>query len=254
VENFLRYVLQHDVCPEYNQNVESALQICKQAREEWPALIQLQQDLPGCFNLAAGELFSSVGANEWSFLSFSRPDGFDPKTTFLAVCALRGEVVTLDQFSQGKVEASKEQSYCVEVTAVERAAASIQERFSALRIEGIGYGIEAVGKVFFKPAIIEDEWETLNMPALPTGKDTWVYLEDSLLTNVFPKMKMDITLVELNTGIRFIKTISRIVPSFYTFLPQQMMRHYKQPRDDDRPAPSVQNPEAQEEHSATDMS
>jgi hypothetical protein len=58
----------------------------------------------------------------------------------------------------------------------------------------------------------------------------------------------------LNTGIRFIKTISRIVPSFYTFLPQQMMRHYKQPRDDDRPAPSVQNPEAQEEHSATDMS
>ncbi|EFY86113.1 hypothetical protein MAC_07847 [Metarhizium acridum CQMa 102] len=231
VENFLRYVLLHEVCPEYKDNIESALQVCNQARQEWPALNKLTADLPGCFNLAATELFSSAAVGDWSFLSFSRPAGFDPKTVFLAVCALCDEAFTLDQFYQDRVEASKECTYTLEVTSSD-------------------YDIEPVGKVFFKPAIIEDEWETPSMHIPPQDANIWVYLEYSLLANVVPKMKMDITLVELNTGIRFIKTIRRIVPSFYTFLPQQMMRHYKQPRDDDRPAPSVHDPGAEEGQSA----
>ncbi|OAA38817.1 Argonaute complex, subunit Arb1 [Metarhizium rileyi] len=247
VENFLRYVLLHEVCPEYKENVESALQICGQAREEWPALNELRANLPGCFNLAATELFSSVAASDWSFLSFSRPADFDPKTAFLAVCALRGETSTLEQFMNGHVEALKEHTCTLEVTRLERPSTLIRDKFCALRIEGSDYNIEAVGKVFFKPAVIEDGWETPSISISPQDTDIWVYLEDSLLVSIWPKTKMDITLVELNTGIWFIKTISRIVPSFYTFLPQQMMRHYKQPRDDDRPAPSVNDPTADRE-------
>ncbi|KAG8410038.1 hypothetical protein J3458_019109 [Metarhizium acridum] len=250
VENFLRYVLLHEVCPEYKDNIESALQVCNQARQEWPALNKLTADLPGCFNLAATELFSSAAVGDWSFLSFSRPAGFDPKTVFLAVCALCDEAFTLDQFYQDRVEASKECTYTLEVTSVERPSSLTLDKFAALLIEGSDYDIEPVGKVFFKPAIIEDEWETPSMHIPPQDANIWVYLEYSLLANVVPKMKMDITLVELNTGIRFIKTIRRIVPSFYTFLPQQMMRHYKQPRDDDRPAPSVHDPGAEEGQSA----
>ncbi|KHN98472.1 Argonaute complex, subunit Arb1 [Metarhizium album ARSEF 1941] len=247
VENFLRYVLLHEVCPEYKDDVESALQICGQARQEWPAVNRLMGGLPGCFNLAATELFSSVAASDWSFQSFSRPADFDPKTVFLAVCALSNEAFTLDHFVQGRVEEVEKQCHTLEVVRVERPSPSVLDKFAALRIEGIDCKIEPVGKVFFKQAMIEDDWETPNTPISSQGTtNTWVYLEDSLLANVLTGMKMDMTIVELNTGIRFIKTIQRIVPSFYTFLPQQMMRHYKPPRDDDRPAPSVDNPGAEE--------
>ncbi|EXV06578.1 argonaute siRNA chaperone (ARC) complex subunit Arb1 [Metarhizium robertsii] len=246
VENFLRYVLLHEVCPEYKDNIQSALQVCNQARQEWPALNQLTAELPGYFNLAATELFSSVAVGDWSFLSFSKPSSYDPKTVFLAVCALCDEDFTLDEFHQDRVEASKECTYTLEVTSVEGPCSLTLDKFASLLIEGSDCGVSPVGKVFFKPAIIEDEWETPSMHISPQDANIWVYLERSLLTHVMPKMKMDITLVELNTGIRFIKTIHRIVPSFYTFLPQQMMRHYKQPRDDDRPAPSVHDTGAEE--------
>ncbi|KID99524.1 Argonaute complex, subunit Arb1, partial [Metarhizium majus ARSEF 297] len=246
VENFLRYVLLHEVCPEYKDNIESALQVCNQARQEWPALNQLTAELPGYFNLAATELFSSVAVGDWSFLSFSKPSWYDPRTVFLAVCALCDEDFTLDEFHQGRVEVSKECTYTLEVTSVEGPCSLTLDKFASLVIEGSDYGVSPVGKVFFKPAIIEDEWETPSIHISPQDANIWVYLERSLLTNVMPKMKMEITLVELNTGIRFIKTIHRIVPSFYTFLPQRMMRHYKQPRDDDRPAQSVHDTGAEE--------
>lgn len=242
VENFLRYVLHHEVCPEFNDSVTTALQVCKQAREEWPVLMRLEGDLPGCFNLAATELFSSVESSDWSFLTFSPPGGFDPKTTFLAVCALCDESTTLDEFTQGSLKASRQQSYTMEVSKIELPSSSMLDKFAALRIEGSGYNIEPVGKVFLEPTVIEDGWENPKGGDSPQDRSIWVYLEVSLLANVVPKMKMDITLIELSTGIRFIKTISRIVPSFYTFLPQQLMRHYKQPRDDDRPAPSIHDP------------
>lgn len=246
VENFLRYVLHHEVCPEYTENIESALQVCQQAREEWPALNQLGCGLPGYFNLAATELFSSVTPGDWSFLSFSRPDGFDPKMTFLTVCALRDEPATLEGFIKGSVKVLREYSCSMQVVTVERPSRCILDLFSALQIDGIGHNVDSVGKVFFKPAMIEDEWEKPEVSMSSTDTKTWVYLEDSLLANIVPKMKMDITFIELDTGITFIKTISRIVPSFYTFLPQQMMRHYKRPREADRPAPSVHNPLAED--------
>ncbi|KAG6037760.1 hypothetical protein E4U41_004789 [Claviceps citrina] len=248
VENFLRYVLQHDVCPEHQKNVESALLTCHQARKEWPMLIQLRRDLPGHFNLAAAECFSAADPGDWSLLSFPRPENFDAKAEFLAVCALCGEMETLDAFASGRLAATTEEyARVVQVARVQRPSDSLVENFSALRIQGGSHAVEPVGRLYFEAAVIEDEWAQPTMPSVPETEDQlWVYLEDRLLANIMPGMKMEIQFVQLTTGLRFIKTISRIVPTFYTFLPQQMMKHYKPVRDNDRPAPSIHDPVAEE--------
>lgn len=253
VEHFLRYVLQHDVCPEYQDDVESALLVCQQARKECPMLNRLSHDLPGHFNLAATECFSTMEPGDWSLLSFTRPENFDAKAVFLATCALCGEMETLNHYSNGDLEPAKELTWTVQVTETRRPSDSLVQKFAALCIEGSSHAVEPVGKLFFKTAVIEDEWEQPEMPRLLKNDQLWIYLEDRMLANITPGMRMEMKVIELNTGIRFVKTISRLVPSFYTFLPQQMMKHYKPPRENDRAAPSVHDPSAEDVHIAREL-
>ncbi|KAJ6779715.1 hypothetical protein PWT90_10408 [Aphanocladium album] len=66
VENFLRYVLQHDVCPEHAEDVRAALAVCARARDEWPRLRRFKSLLPGRFNLAAAQTFGVHDEADWA--------------------------------------------------------------------------------------------------------------------------------------------------------------------------------------------
>lgn len=238
IENFLKYVMHHDVCPEYKEDLSCALDMCCQAREEWPMLKALRDGLPGYFNMAAVELFSSVGPSDWSFISFSRPNDFDPEAIFCAVCALQGEIVALDRYAVNEVRVVNEYCCTVEVIKVHPADEATKERFARLQIQDHSRGIEPVGKMLVKPAFIEDDWEQT-----PTSTDKdgeyWLFLENSLLSNIKSGMKFTLKIGTLNVGISYIKSMINAVPTFYTFLPQQMMKHYRQPGENERPAPSV---------------
>lgn len=216
-------------------------------------LNRLSDDLPGHFNLAATECFSTMEPGDWSLLSFTRPENFDAKAVFLATCALCGEMETLNHYSNGDLEPAKELTCTVQVTETRRPSDSLVQKFAALCIEGSSHAVEPVGKVFFKTAVIEDEWEQPEMLRLLKNDQLWIYLEDRMLANITPGMKMEMKVIELNTGIRFVKTILRLVPSFYTFLPQQMMKHYKALREHDRAAPSVHDPSAEDGHIAREL-
>ncbi|KAG5922729.1 hypothetical protein E4U42_005370 [Claviceps africana] len=252
VEHFLRYVLQHDVCSEYQDDVEAAMRVCRQARRELPMLNRFYCDLPGLFNLGAAECSSTADPEDWSLLSFPRPDDMDAKSAFLAACALCGETETLERFASGTLSAVEDHTRTVKVTHVERAPDDLVDKFAALRIQGSSHTIEPVGRLSLEPAVIEDEWEQPDAPALEAGGPLWVYLEHGLLANLLPGMKMEVRLVQLSTGIRFIKSVLRVVPTFYTFLPQQMMKHFKPARENDRAAPSVHDPVLEEADVAQD--
>jgi hypothetical protein len=55
-------------------------------------------------------------------------------------------------------------------------------------------------------------------------------------------MKMALTIRQLDNGFRFVNNLVHIVPSFYTFLPQELMRYFKPPRANERPGPSIHSP------------
>ncbi|KAM4058880.1 argonaute siRNA chaperone (ARC) complex subunit arb1 domain-containing protein [Hirsutella rhossiliensis] len=250
-ENFLKYILHHDVCPEYEDDVKRALRLCTDAREEWPLLDELQHSLPGAFHLSAIDLFSPPSPEDWNCSSLRLPEGFDAKAIFYSACALLGEVEVLKAAQQGRLGIAKEHTCALEVVEIQQPRADVAERFGRLEVADSKLRAGPIGKAFFKPTTIEDGWET-PVIASPYGESggSWLYFEQSLLANMRPGMKMALTIVELDAGIRFVKAVTDVVPTFYTFLPQVLMKYYKQPRVNERPAPSVQDPHAEEEQQA----
>lgn len=246
VANFLRYVLQHDVCPEYEADVKRALQLCSDAKEEWPAVNALLASLPGAFNLAATDLFSPPVPGDWACPAHPRPDDLEPKTVFYGVCAFLGEDEALASAQRRGPKAVDEYECTMQVVDVQRPSADLAAQFKRLRVGGSTFKLEPVGKAQLRPAMIEDGWVTPARP-VPVGEQgLWLFFEDSILANLRPGMKMALVVVELDVGISFVKAIRNLVPTHYTFLAQELMKHYKVPRVNERPAPSVRDPGAEE--------
>ncbi|UNI16824.1 hypothetical protein JDV02_003223 [Purpureocillium takamizusanense] len=239
VANFLRYVLQHDVCPEYEDDVKRALQLCSDAKDEWPAVDAVRSSVPGAFNLAAADLFSPADPGDWTIPIHSRPENFDPKAIFYASCALLGLVEVFDLIEFRQPVPIKETRCAVEVTRIERATADIIERFKQLKIGDGEPGLAPIGRVCVRPTSIEDGWDHPSGPAPVDSDNMWLFFEDAILANMREGMKMAVVIIELEVGFRFVKACSNVVPTFYTFLPQELMKHYKMPRVNERPAPSV---------------
>ncbi|KAF5002098.1 hypothetical protein FGRMN_581 [Fusarium graminum] len=241
IENFLRYVLQHDVCPEYEDDVNSALKVCETATVEWPMVRKLYALLPGYFNLAAAELFcpEATTKDSWSFQQFHRPENFDATSVFFSAFALMDEPRLFENLTTKKPSITREFTCTLELVQVFRPDEDIVKRVKSLIIGDKAAQQVPIGKATFKQGVIEDDWEH---PVLGWPIDEEVmtlFFDDTLLATMVPGMKLTATICELDAGLRFIKTVEIVVPSFYVYLPQEMMRYYKEPKETDRPAPSV---------------
>ena len=60
IRNFLNYVLYHDVCPEYVEQINAAKRLCDQGERELWAVSQNVTKLPGNFNRACSELYGGL--------------------------------------------------------------------------------------------------------------------------------------------------------------------------------------------------
>ncbi|RFU80140.1 hypothetical protein TARUN_2055 [Trichoderma arundinaceum] len=243
VENFLRYVLHHDVCPEYEEDVKGAMRVCLAAKNEWPMLNSLQTALPGLFNLAATELFSKPDLNAWAFHLFKVPKGFDAKAVFYSAIAMLDDPKTFEHLVGNSVELLRQYECTLEITAVDPPTEEMTERFKRLAIDTCNkakkFKLMPIGKVTLKPATIEDGWVNPDMPHPLEGKEIDLYFEYDILANLRSGMKMALEIGELGAEFRFVRRILKIVPSFYTFLPQELMRGLKQPAENERPGPSI---------------
>lgn len=256
IENFLRYVLQHDVCPEYEGDVKEAIKLCATAKDEWPLLNSLQTSLPGLFNLAATELFSKVELDTWAFHLFQVPEGYDAKSIFFSALMMFEDEKVVDYLTGDSVKVLRQYECTLEVTKISLPTDETVDRFKRLAISpSEGHKkikLLPIGKLTLKPATIEDGWVYPDVPHPLEGQEIDLYFEQDILLNLKPGMKMTMEIVEVGADVRFVRRISKIVPSFYTFLPQELMRYFKPPRENDRPAPSVRNPTAGEDEAAED--
>jgi hypothetical protein len=135
----------------------------------------------------------------------------------------------------------------LEITEIIRPGEDIVSLFKKLRIGEGEQSIPAVGKIKLKSAIIEDDWVHPEVPpVLKQDEEVVLYFDDDLLGFLTTGMKMACELCELDVGVRFLKRLDVILPSFYTFLPQSMMRRYKPQAEDLRPAPSIHAPDGNE--------
>ena len=235
IDNFLRYALQHDVCPEYQDDVEKAIQVCDDALREWPMILKAQTAMPGQFNLACSRKFDAWVESDW-YLADPFKTRINPNTVFLTSLAL-AEPKLFDKVSP-KTEVIREFDTTIEIVNILRPGDDTVERFKSLKLDEELLGVVPIGKVQVKPASIEDEWEPSETGNLFTTGLMTLYFDDSILDNLRIGMKMSLRVCQLDINLKFVKTLYSLAPTFNTFLPQDLMRYFKPPRVNERPPPS----------------
>jgi hypothetical protein len=244
IENFLKYILHHDVCPEYEHDLEGALDVCKTARTDLPMSRECYYRFPGQFNLAAAELYCDP--DQWSFnprdRGFQRPADFDAPLAFRTAVVMVGGQEHYENLCKGeKIYVVKEEECVLEVVAISRPSHVVSKVFTIA-------GLSPVGRINLKPCHIESGWETVSTCSTSMSTVQSMLIDDNILALMNPGLKLHMRTCQLNIGLSFIKDVYNTWVSWYTFLPQELMYKFREPELDERPAPSVDGPNVGLEH------
>ena len=267
VLNFLKYVEAHDVCPEYADDIKQAQDICSLALEEMPNVLGLHAQLPGHFNRAARELFGSAGDSD---ACFQFQDICQPMDKKLAKAVFYATLLTWT-VPETCSKMTKSEIYVVDVFEEVFEVLPLDPRwlpndgtiarYKQIRGENGKLGtISPTGSIFMKRSKIEDGWDVAEVEgddegrkagkkeeAGAAGHESWAhfFLEEELIKRLKPGMKLWLVVCQLNIDLLYIQEVKAIYPSFYLFLPQELMLNYKEPIANDRPAPTADEPDAQ---------
>lgn len=247
IRNFLSYLLYHDVCPEYRDNVDQARTSCDIAAKDLWNNQQFTSQGPGDFNMGCSTLFGGV-----FFDSYVEDDQWaNPKDTSVKMtCTIAWKVVKFALAGAGS-----------ETQAIRFQELANQDALRAMRVEDIdGFEVTAVfppdpgvcefykvhapdlrpvGKVFGrayrdpgKPGfdLTPEEriqWERDGPPA----EEFEFFLEESLMKFCYPGMKVMTTVFELNCGMHFFDDAFTAYSSIYTVLPNDLMIGWKKPKN-----------------------
>ncbi|TGJ80181.1 hypothetical protein E0Z10_g8579 [Xylaria hypoxylon] len=260
VKNFLNYVLMQDVCPEYTSNIVAARNICDIAPTELRYIHELISELPGDFNRAARSLFCEgqvehldEDENSEAFIQFNHTTLVWPLSEKAKQC--NQKILKISDPTTIKVISMMNRTY--EVLGIERPRHKdkkmVNERLAEMEVNR---KLKPAGFIRVAPAIIAHGWGNMPRPEeveFSNAEEEEFLLEDELLAKLEVGMKMSMTVCELNVGLRFIKEIHDLRPSFDTFLPQYLMTNWKNPVPNERPPPSINDPNCEEKAMSADM-
>ncbi|KAI1197971.1 hypothetical protein F5X97DRAFT_300749 [Nemania serpens] len=260
IKNFLNYVLMHDVCPEYARDVVAARNICDIAPIELRHMHELILELPGTFNRAARSLFCERQVDH-----LDREENYEALVQFRLTILLwslsnktkivKDQILKADDPTTIKVISTTEETY--QILGIERPRQK-EKRMVSEQLETMGLKgkLKPAGFICVVPTIIAHGWGNMPRPdevAFSDAKQEEFVLEDEFLAKFEVGMKIHITACELNIGLRFIKEVYDVRVSFDTFLPQYLMTNWKDPVPNERPPPSIHDPNAEERVLSADM-
>ncbi|KAI7612088.1 hypothetical protein KC346_g7988, partial [Hortaea werneckii] len=251
LRSFYNYLLQHLVCPEYDEQLRAAYSICDVAEMELNKLAVADKCLPGAFNAACSTLFkgSYVGLHRDAFsaapddedggwimqgdnIGLSRKDA---RMIFSAGIAAYG---TEEQYEKAEallkddiehVECVTHQGIGLEVTSIEQPDKKAVELYELLNsTETDSYQIACIqpmGRLLCKPWDVPIAAPT-DLPEhakakTSCGETSAFLIEQEVLPFCFEGMKIDCTVKQLDCGIKWIDTIDSLFPSFYAWLPNE---------------------------------
>ncbi|KAH8885524.1 hypothetical protein GQ53DRAFT_659724 [Thozetella sp. PMI_491] len=256
--NFLKYVQLHDVCPEYAADVQCAQDVCNTAIKEMPLITDLMSELPGDFNRAAWSLFYRQSEEDAVF-EFDN-DRIAPamsqkqaRAIFFATTVAWASPEFCDQLIHANIQVESTFERVFEVLPFEEdwlPSNEIIKHYKHIRDEhGKSGRIHPTASILLQPSTIQDGFDVgeLNYQEVTQSQyrdKTRIFLETKLAVRLKPGLKLRLVVSRLNVDLFFIKEVKEVYPTFYTFLPQELMMAYKPPLPNERPAPSVEDPEA----------
>ncbi|KAL9610805.1 MAG: hypothetical protein Q9167_004505 [Letrouitia subvulpina] len=253
IRNFLNYLLHHDVCPEYADQIRAAQRVCDLADKELPMAMRSRFRLPGDFNTACSELFGGSlqglhAANpEWAPEKGSVEVGIDlekAKQTFKIALAVHGSDELSQRYRERNaadgVKIVSEYDADLEIAAIEPADERIRHFY---RHHPAAKGLDPVGKLIAKswlqkypiPRDVTHEEALLarNSERVVEKYEFWV--DDYVLDKCFVGMKFRTTIRELSFGLKFFDSIFGVWCSFFTLLPNEAIIGWRQVEDEPLP-------------------
>lgn len=244
IRNFLNYILYHDVCPEYHDNIMAAREVCDIAKVELWKSQQACTWAPGDFNVACSTLFGGyyygcyTGDKEWSDdMGLGMPEDTARKVAKFGIVGSG----TLEQASLFRLLADSNQlkSTCLDLNGLEVTSVSAPDPDVRDFYHSYASDLQPLGKIRARPwqnpkyVDYDDEDGLVNNTQYDSAKATEYefFLEESILKHCFVGMKLEASVWEINCGIYYIDNVLAALCSFYTVLPNESMIGWKKPRD-----------------------
>lgn len=267
LSNFMNYILHHDVCSEYATDVFAARNVCNIANAEMWACAEAQRWLPGDFNIACSTLFDG----SYSRLYDGKMTWMPEKSGFKEFVGMTGDVARevvkfaiAGAASEGVYQAWYKMATedTIEIVEVHQAAG-----FEITAIENVDQETKSfytehttqyrpVGKIRARPwtnpdappedltveekEILRKETENNKSDGSSRNITTSAepvyefFVEEVVLQHLFVGMKLEATVRKLNCGIWFFDEVLRAFCSFDTYLCNELMVGWKEPRTIDR--------------------
>lgn len=261
--NFMNYLLHHDVCPEYAADILAARSVCNTANGELWECAEAQRWLPGDFNIACSTLFDGSYGKLYDGTMTWMPEesgvkGFVGMTADIArevvkfaIAGAASEEVYQAWYkmaTEDTIEAVEvHQAAGFEITAIDKVD---EETKAFYKDQSSEY--RPVGKIRAKPwknpegppeDLTAEEKEALhrdasnNKPGGISAEPIYeFFIEEVVLQHLFVGMKIEATIHKLNCGIWFFDDVLRAFCSFDTYLCNELMVGWKEPRAIDRAA------------------
>jgi len=248
VRNFLNYVILHQVCLDYTADVLAARKICDLAEREWASILQLRNALPGSYNVAASTLYGGHYQNMYSgsatwdveenWVNNRAVSDQEAERIFKTAIAFAGTDALFLEAMKADVHIAKTESRCFEVVKVERPSLDTIKEYAAVKDhKGESGYIKPLGVIYFKhwegpgiePEDVTDNESEAEITADAEPANEMFWLEDEILQHCFPGLKVQLLVHELNIGVKFFDRIEGLYPSFFLYLPNEKMAHWKEP-------------------------
>ena len=255
LERFMDYLLQHDVCPEYKVQVLASRDLCREATPELWSLAEASRWLPGDFNIACSTVFGGHyfrnydGQTSWG-------DEQQPGATFvgmtpdLAMEVLKFGIAGAATVSVYKAFNERDQSpnFDDRVQVIET---SYKTGFEIFKIvppsknclalyKRQSEDFRPVGRLYARPwqnpdaapqDLTKDEKVALVHDSPQNAEQEYVFFVESvILNNLSIGTKIEATLHKLNCGVWFFEEVVNAYASFDTYLPNELMREWKEPK------------------------
>ena len=239
VRNLLNYILHHNVCPEYADQVNAARSVCDVAETELCHIAYLSSALPGEFNVACSTLYGGcyhglyIGHQEWA-------KGMDPdllvglsdlraKKIVMTGLSAHGSDAQVEHAASGiKVIRSKDAIF--EITEIIPPTAETSKWYAEEVKESISVLGMVRARLWDNPYAAEedgtDDEETGEQPREATTYEFWI--EEALLEHFFVGMKVDATVRQLNCGVMYFDTVVNIYCSFLLHLEDDRLVGWKE--------------------------